>query len=369
MNTNNLISAQTSVINNENTLVTLWYQYQLYRLQVYRDLGILPFDEWEAFDEIFPPDRSGRAADVAIGRDGRPSVARAEPAGAGRRTPLRCSGSAWRSLERWRWSPSRSPGIKKPLMSSLFASTKSDMITAQVQPDQAGGDRQGEGKSRKLGEQGRALRGRGRRRPSSRSSPKGPRSRKGTSSPSSTRRPSRDALINQKITTQQAEASYKQAKLVREVAEYAVKEYVEGIYLQEKATDKGQIKLAESDRERAIDRLQWLTEMFKQGVRLQGDQHRRPAHQAAGRLRPRAGPDAARRPREVHQGEADQVALQRRREGQGRRALQAVEPDPGADQGKEARAADREMHPEGPRRRHRGLRQRARPDGRPARRS
>ena len=60
MQTNNLISAQSSVISQENNLVTPWYQYQLYRLQVYRDLGILPYDEWEAFDEIFPPDRSGR---------------------------------------------------------------------------------------------------------------------------------------------------------------------------------------------------------------------------------------------------------------------------------------------------------------------
>jgi RND family efflux transporter MFP subunit len=75
----------------------------------------------------------------------------------------------------------------------------------------------------------------------------------------------RDNLVNQKIATQQAEASYKQAKLVREVAEYAVREYVEGIYLQDKATYEGQIKLAESDQERAIDRLQWSTNMKKKG--------------------------------------------------------------------------------------------------------
>ena len=64
------------MVGNENSLVTIWYQYQLYRLQVYRDLGILPFDEWEAFDEIFPPDRSGRGYAAAVGRDGRPAVAR-----------------------------------------------------------------------------------------------------------------------------------------------------------------------------------------------------------------------------------------------------------------------------------------------------
>jgi HlyD family secretion protein len=66
-----------------------------------------------------------------------------------------------------------------------------------------------------------------------------------------------DLLINQRITTQQAEASFKQSKLVREVAEYAVKEYKQGLYLQELATYKGQIALAKSDRERAIDRLKW----------------------------------------------------------------------------------------------------------------
>jgi HlyD family secretion protein len=74
-----------------------------------------------------------------------------------------------------------------------------------------------------------------------------------------------DSLINQRITTQQAEASFKQAKLVREVAEYAVKEYEQGLFLQELATDKGQIALAKSDRERAIDRLKWSTEMMKKG--------------------------------------------------------------------------------------------------------
>jgi len=78
--TNNLIQAQGNVIGQENNLVTLWYQYQLYRLQVYRDLGILPFDEWEAFDEIFPPNQAGRGPDsgrTANLDDERPAVARA----------------------------------------------------------------------------------------------------------------------------------------------------------------------------------------------------------------------------------------------------------------------------------------------------
>jgi RND family efflux transporter MFP subunit len=67
----------------------------------------------------------------------------------------------------------------------------------------------------------------------------------------------RDSLNNQKISTQQAEASFKQSYLTREVAEYAVKEYVEGVFKQDKATIDGQIALAKSDLERAVDRVEW----------------------------------------------------------------------------------------------------------------
>ena len=75
----------------------------------------------------------------------------------------------------------------------------------------------------------------------------------------------RDSLTNQKITTQQAEASYKQSLLTREVAEYAVKEYVEGIYKQDFETINGEIALAKSDLERAADRVTWSTSMEKKG--------------------------------------------------------------------------------------------------------
>lgn len=75
----------------------------------------------------------------------------------------------------------------------------------------------------------------------------------------------KDLLTNQKITTQQAEASYKQALLVREVAEYAVKEYTEGIFKQEQETYKGEIALAESDLKRAEERLKWSSEMVIKG--------------------------------------------------------------------------------------------------------
>ncbi|APW60202.1 efflux RND transporter periplasmic adaptor subunit [Paludisphaera borealis] len=75
----------------------------------------------------------------------------------------------------------------------------------------------------------------------------------------------RDSLTNQKIATQGAEASYQQAKLTREVAEIAVKEYEEGVYLQDKATIKGEIKLAESEMARSEDRVAWAARMFEKG--------------------------------------------------------------------------------------------------------
>ncbi len=75
----------------------------------------------------------------------------------------------------------------------------------------------------------------------------------------------RDQLTNQKITTQQAEASYKQSLLTREVAEYAVKEYTEGVFKQDFETAQGEIALAESDLTRARDRLEWSTKMEKKG--------------------------------------------------------------------------------------------------------
>ena len=36
-----------------------WQAYQTARLIVYRDIGILPYDEWEAFSELFPSQYHG----------------------------------------------------------------------------------------------------------------------------------------------------------------------------------------------------------------------------------------------------------------------------------------------------------------------
>ncbi len=46
---------------------------------------------------------------------------------------------------------------------------------------------------------------------------------------------------------QAADAAYQNAKLTREISEIAVKEYEEGIYLQDLATAEGEVRLAEAD--------------------------------------------------------------------------------------------------------------------------
>ncbi len=54
----------------------------------------------------------------------------------------------------------------------------------------------------------------------------------------------RDQLINQSIAEKAASASYENAKLTREVAEIAVKEYEEGIYVQDLQTAEGGVSKA-----------------------------------------------------------------------------------------------------------------------------
>ena len=75
----------------------------------------------------------------------------------------------------------------------------------------------------------------------------------------------KDSLTNQKITTESAKANFANATLTREVAEIAVREYVEGIYKQDLATVEGEIKLAESELSRAEDRVDWAQRMYLKG--------------------------------------------------------------------------------------------------------
>jgi HlyD family secretion protein len=73
-------------------------------------------------------------------------------------------------------------------------------------------------------------------------------------------------VIDQLAIERKAEAAYRKAKLATQIAEVAIKSYNQGVYLQEFATYRGQIALAESNRERAIDRLEWSRKTSKTNI-------------------------------------------------------------------------------------------------------
>ncbi len=66
----------------------------------------------------------------------------------------------------------------------------------------------------------------------------------------------RDRLVNQRITTEAAKATYQNAKLASEVADLAVKEYTEGILNQEMSTAKAEIASSRAAIQRAESRLE-----------------------------------------------------------------------------------------------------------------
>jgi hypothetical protein len=57
--TTNLLNFQTQLIGAMLALTNGWQFYQTQRLIVYRDIGILPYDEWEAFSELYPAQYHG----------------------------------------------------------------------------------------------------------------------------------------------------------------------------------------------------------------------------------------------------------------------------------------------------------------------
>jgi hypothetical protein len=57
--TTNLLSFQANMITAMLSLTNGWATYQTQRLIVYRDIGILPYDEWEAFSELYPAQYHG----------------------------------------------------------------------------------------------------------------------------------------------------------------------------------------------------------------------------------------------------------------------------------------------------------------------
>jgi hypothetical protein len=57
--TTNLLTFQGNLIGAMLALTNGWQAYQTNRLIVYRDIGILPYDEWEAFSELYPSQYHG----------------------------------------------------------------------------------------------------------------------------------------------------------------------------------------------------------------------------------------------------------------------------------------------------------------------
>ena len=116
-----------------------------------------------------------------------------------------------------------------------------------------------------------------------------------------------DRQNSQKLTVASAEAVFRSARLAREVAEIAVLEYKEGIFVQDLATSEGEIKLAESDLLRAEDNLEWSRCMYDKGYQSMAakvsDELKFKKAQFA-----RTGPEQAQGPGGLHQEEDDQGA-------------------------------------------------------------
>ncbi len=171
----------------------------------------------------------------------------------------------------------------------------------------------------------------------------------------------KDNLKNQKITTAQAEASFQQAQLTRQVAEVAVKEYVEGTYKQNLETIQGNIAMAKAELKRAEDRYEWTCKMVEK-------KYASPAQQTSDKfnldkakftleqsetsldvlLKYTKDKTIKELSAEVEKARSDELAKQ-------------ADPVAGAGQGGEARAADQELHPQGPGRRAGRLRERPGP--------
>ena len=83
--TSNLIGFQSTLIGSEQALLNAYQAYQAARLTVYRDIGTLPYDEWEAFSEIFPSEYRGPSLGPGTSVTGAaPARAAQPPQGVGR---------------------------------------------------------------------------------------------------------------------------------------------------------------------------------------------------------------------------------------------------------------------------------------------
>jgi hypothetical protein len=77
--TTNLLSFQNGAYGSQVALITGYENYQTQRLIFYRDIGTLPYDEWEAFRELFPTEYRGPIFGHSDGRPGLTDGAEAPP--------------------------------------------------------------------------------------------------------------------------------------------------------------------------------------------------------------------------------------------------------------------------------------------------
>ncbi len=75
--TTNLLSFQNAAYGSQLSLIGSFENYQQYRLIFYRDIGTLPYDEWEAFSELFPAQYHGPIFGHDAGRTGPADAAEA----------------------------------------------------------------------------------------------------------------------------------------------------------------------------------------------------------------------------------------------------------------------------------------------------
>jgi len=77
--TTNLLSFQGRAFGSQSGLISAYQNYQTARLIFYRDIGTLPYDEWEAFSELFPTQYRGPIFGHDAGRPGPADGAEAPP--------------------------------------------------------------------------------------------------------------------------------------------------------------------------------------------------------------------------------------------------------------------------------------------------
>jgi hypothetical protein len=62
LNTTAVLQAQTRLYRGQSELVTRWLQFKIERLELYRELGVLPYENWDAFYRSFLPETGGAKA-------------------------------------------------------------------------------------------------------------------------------------------------------------------------------------------------------------------------------------------------------------------------------------------------------------------